>query len=129
MWQCRQISLLFQLNSLLLSLLMCHCSHLTDTITILIIIACPTFCRSSATLLLEPTTCHKSAWIATDWLIALICPFIVQHIWSKENEWFLFLKWKVLVLAFYRSICAFSYMSFAHVYCCWFRCSMYLCTH
>ena len=26
-------------------------------------------------------------------------------------------------------ICAFSYKSFSHAYCCWFTCSMHLCRH
>ena len=89
-----------------------YCSHLTDTTLITTITDCSTqlfvILLTTATLC-SYATCHKTASITTELLIALSCPFILLE------------KSTATVC-----ICAFSHMSFPHAYCCCFRCSIYL---
>ena len=111
---------------------MCHCSHLTDT-TIIITTACPTqlfaILLPTATVLLELDRQLITSLLElqlTDWSLYLV--FLYAHTFSLQN---------IIKVEYSRSrlleksiatvcICAFSYMSFPHAYCCWFRCSMYL---
>ena len=67
-----------QLNSLLLSLLLCHCSHLTDTTIIITITACPRQLHTQ-----RVTRLFGYKWLTS----AMSCPFIVQQNQSNERSW------------------------------------------
>ena len=84
----------FQLNSLLFSLLLCHRSHLPDT-TIIITITCLVRCSKHTTIrwIFTTTTCFVFTRNFTqDWLNSthyrlLSCPFIIQQHQSNERYW------------------------------------------
>ena len=66
------------------SLLLCHCSLLTDTAIIITTTAClKQLFATLFTIAIVRTsheTCHKTAWITTDLLIALSCLFICAYL-------------------------------------------------
>ena len=119
------------------TLLSCHCSHLTDTtITRLsdTTIRCSAHNLFVSTALfiksLEPRSSNTQPQYKTDWLQLTHWSLYLAFLWSN-----IFSLTNVLVMEGTCSrllekstatvcICSFSYMSFLHAYCCWFRCSI-----
>ena len=122
------VYVLFQLNCLLLSLLLCQYSHLTDIIIIITITACST--QLFAILLAIGTVSSQrnftQGWLNSSWLFPLCLALLYKHVFSLPNVLIVVGSWTRLLENSIAKACvwAFSYLSVLQACCCWFMCKV-----